>query len=177
MCRTCSSSWCGAHWRWPSGSGADANHKGKLLLLPPPKPRPAYTKGILIAKCSSEISCVCDLGNNFDSCKAERSQGVVLLVLGASHIYKRLQALWALDSSAPGKLKAISAFPIHDVKFGDQLKNCEDAIILDGLDGWALLSCDSGRDQWNTVMVSLQEIYFQAYNTSEETCQVLARLC
>lgn len=36
----------------------------------------------------------------------------------------------------------------------NQIRFCEDAEMLHGpgLDGWALLSCDPGRDQWNTVM-------------------------
>lgn len=34
------------------------------------------------------------------------------------------------------------------------IKFCEDVEMLHGkgLDGWALLSCDAGRDKWNTVM-------------------------
>jgi hypothetical protein len=33
-------------------------------------------------------------------------------------------------------------------------KFCEDLEILhgQGLEGWALLSCDAGRDKWNTVL-------------------------
>jgi arylesterase/paraoxonase len=45
-------------------------------------------------------------------------------------------------------------FPAYEVKFANQLRNCEDVILLDGLDGVALLSCDEARDRWNTVMVS-----------------------
>lgn len=47
-----------------------------------------------------------------------------------------------------------NAFSAYEVKFSDQLRNCEDVIMLDGLDGLALLSCDEARDRWNTVMVS-----------------------
>lgn len=75
-------------------------------------------------------------------------------MLAGTQIYKRLQAIWALDKNAPGKLHVFSALPASSVKFTDQLRNCEDVILLDGLKGWALLSCDAGRDNWNTVMVS-----------------------
>lgn len=38
------------------------------------------------------------------------------------------------------------------MKFADKLRNCEDA-LLDEAMGLAILSCDVGRDKWNTVMV------------------------
>lgn len=38
------------------------------------------------------------------------------------------------------------------MKFADKLRNCEDA-LLDEAMGLAILSCDVGRDKWNTIMV------------------------
>jgi hypothetical protein len=43
-------------------------------------------------------------------------------------------------------------FKDHRVKFVNDVRNCED-IVLDEARGAAILSCDAGRDKWNTVMV------------------------
>jgi len=40
----------------------------------------------------------------------------------------------------------------HEVNFRDRIRNCED-VLLDEAMGIAILSCDPGRDRWNTVMV------------------------
>ena len=79
----------------------------------------------------------------------------MLAVLVASHVYKRIQAIRSLEQNAPGKLQAVSAFSTYEIKHADLVRNCEDVILLDGSEGWALLSCDSGRDNWNTVMVRI----------------------
>lgn len=42
-------------------------------------------------------------------------------------------------------------------------------ILIDGYDGWALLSCDAGRDHWNTVMVS----YFFSIMIAKRNCKTL----
>lgn len=39
----------------------------------------------------------------------------------------------------------------YTVKFSDRLRNCEDALLVEE-DRVAILSCDPGRDYWNTVM-------------------------
>jgi arylesterase/paraoxonase len=82
------------------------------------------------------------------------NQGIVIAVLAGSHIYKRVSFLRSLANNEPGHFQAVSAFPWHEIKYADQLKNCEDVVLLDDSEGWALLSCDAGRDNWNTVMVS-----------------------
>lgn len=46
-----------------------------------------------------------------------------------------------------------NTFKSHEIKFQDRVRNCEDVLIEEGM-GVAFLSCDPGRDQWNTVMVS-----------------------
>lgn len=43
-------------------------------------------------------------------------------------------------------------FSSHQVKFADQVRNCEDAVLVESR-GIALLACDTGRENWNTVMV------------------------
>ena len=53
----------------------------------------------------------------------------------------------------PGKLQKIYNVKSHAVKFGERIRNCED-VLLDESTGIAFLSCDPGRDRWNTVMVS-----------------------
>jgi hypothetical protein len=40
----------------------------------------------------------------------------------------------------------------YEIKFADTNRNCEDA-VLDEKNGIAILTCDPGRDKWNTVMV------------------------
>lgn len=42
----------------------------------------------------------------------------------------------------------------RQIKFRDQIRNCEDVVLDEGA-GVAILSCDPGRDRWNTVMVKL----------------------
>jgi arylesterase / paraoxonase len=69
------------------------------------------------------------------------------------YLVDRRMAIHPLVINAPHKLKEISAFKSHKIKFPDTLRNCED-ILLDEELGIAYLSCDPGRDRWNTVMVS-----------------------
>ncbi|KAH6646168.1 putative paraoxonase [Truncatella angustata] len=42
-------------------------------------------------------------------------------------------------------------FTSYEVKFTDQIRNCEDVLLVETL-GLALLACDPGRETWNTVM-------------------------
>jgi arylesterase/paraoxonase len=53
---------------------------------------------------------------------------------------------------------SINNFKSHEIKFADQIRNCEDVIIEETL-GIAFLGCDPGRDRWNTVMVSSISYY------------------
>jgi hypothetical protein len=47
----------------------------------------------------------------------------------------------------------INNFKSHEIRFSDQIRNCEDVILEETL-GIAFLGCDPGRDRWNTVMVN-----------------------
>lgn len=73
-------------------------------------------------------------------------------------LYQRVNVILSLKDNAPGKLQSRSALSSYQIKFADQLRNCEDVILPEGLPGLALLSCDEARDRWNTVMVSLSDI-------------------
>lgn len=49
-------------------------------------------------------------------------------------------------------------FSSYEVKFADQIRNCEDAVLVEAR-GIALLACDPGRETWNTVMVGSPFIF------------------
>lgn len=55
-------------------------------------------------------------------------------------------------TNAPNRLERVNAFNSFNIQYVDYVRNCEDA-VLDADAGFALLSCDPGRDSWNTVMV------------------------
>lgn len=59
--------------------------------------------------------------------------------------------LTLLFSNHPNNLPELNKFSTSSVKFQNKLRNCEDGIIIDE-DALAILSCDPGRDLWNTVM-------------------------
>ncbi|KAK8249550.1 hypothetical protein IWZ00DRAFT_506888 [Phyllosticta capitalensis] len=61
-----------------------------------------------------------------------------------------------LSAITPDKLTKVNAFKEHEVKFRDLLKNCEDVILVEEQQV-ALLSCDTGRDNWNTVMGTFRD--------------------
>jgi len=60
-----------------------------------------------------------------------------------------------MAASCPGNFQNLHTFKSHGVKYQDRLQNCEDVIMEESL-GMAFLSCDPGRDRWNTVMVSFK---------------------
>lgn len=70
-----------------------------------------------------------------------------------TYVFARFRTLSVLVENAPHKLVEFNAFSDYDIRFRDELKNCEDAVIVQGK-GAAILSCDPGRDSWNTVMGS-----------------------
>lgn len=72
----------------------------------------------------------------------------------SAFVYSRASLLRVFYSNAPGRLTHINNVKNLQVKFADQIRNCEDCAI-DTHEGFALLSCDPGRDLWNTVMVSV----------------------
>jgi hypothetical protein len=85
----------------------------------------------------------------------DRMQLITLALVTGPHLYQRVSLIQSIQDNAPGKLQSRSAFSSYEVKFADRIRNCEDVILLDGLDGVALLSCDEARDRWNTVMVRI----------------------
>ncbi|KAH7126809.1 hypothetical protein B0J11DRAFT_526533 [Dendryphion nanum] len=76
---------------------------------------------------------------------------LLLLALISPWLYDRYIAFSAMLSNRPSKFKEIYNIKSHEIKFRDQLKNCED-VVLDENKGLAFLSCTPGRDRWNTVM-------------------------
>lgn len=50
----------------------------------------------------------------------------------------------------------VNRLPHHTIKFADRIRNCEDLTMVPE-DGLAILSCDPGRDRWNTVMGTFTE--------------------
>ncbi|KAL2061375.1 hypothetical protein VTL71DRAFT_7648 [Oculimacula yallundae] len=75
----------------------------------------------------------------------------ILLAAIYPYISSRLRVLSLLRANSPSQLREFKAFSNYELKFRDELRNCEDALIVEE-DGMAILSCDSGRDLWNTVM-------------------------
>lgn len=76
---------------------------------------------------------------------------VALISLVASFIYTRLGILYTFYANAPTRLQGVNNFKTTSIRFRNLIRNCEDGII-DAERGFALLSCDPGRDNWNTVM-------------------------
>lgn len=72
--------------------------------------------------------------------------------------YERYQTFSAMFENRPGKLQNFNGFASHEVKFRNELANCEDVLVEEGM-GIAFLSCNPERDQWNTVMVSAPVVY------------------
>lgn len=60
--------------------------------------------------------------------------------------------LYTFYGNAPSRLPRVNNVKNLQVKFADQIRNCED-VAIDAFEGFAILSCDPGRDLWNTVMV------------------------
>jgi arylesterase/paraoxonase len=56
-------------------------------------------------------------------------------------------------ANRPGKFQAVNEWKRYEVRFRDRMRNCEDVVLVE-TEGVAVVSCDGGRDRWNTVMVS-----------------------
>ncbi|KAI8937690.1 hypothetical protein NX059_005391 [Plenodomus lindquistii] len=76
---------------------------------------------------------------------------VAVVALVAPYLYDRYIALSALLSNAPGRIENLNSFKSHEIKFQGRIRNCEDVLVEEVM-GIAFLSCDPGRDRWNTVM-------------------------
>jgi arylesterase/paraoxonase len=82
-----------------------------------------------------------------------------LLAIAAPWLYDRYLAFSPMLANRPGNLQEIYGVKEHEFKFRDRIRNCEDAVLDEGM-GLVFLTCDSGRDTWNTVMVSsISNIY------------------
>ncbi|KAH8704062.1 hypothetical protein BGW36DRAFT_423588 [Talaromyces proteolyticus] len=79
-----------------------------------------------------------------------------ILAYISPYLLNRYQALSILFNNRPDKLLEVNVLPKYSVKFADRLRNCEDALI-DDENAVAILSCDTGRDLWNTVMGTYHE--------------------
>ncbi|TKA62193.1 hypothetical protein B0A55_10527 [Friedmanniomyces simplex] len=77
--------------------------------------------------------------------------GVALLALSATFFYSRRDILYTFYANRPGSLKDFNILPNAGVEHEDVVRNCED-VYMNDVEGWAVLSCDPGRDRWNTVM-------------------------
>ncbi|KAF2768848.1 putative paraoxonase [Teratosphaeria nubilosa] len=74
-----------------------------------------------------------------------------LLAVLVGLVYQRYSILYLFYANAPGRLEPLNNLSSIRVRFADTLRNCED-IFVSSNEGFAILSCDPGRDQWNTVM-------------------------
>ncbi|KAL4862622.1 hypothetical protein BDV12DRAFT_40096 [Aspergillus spectabilis] len=75
----------------------------------------------------------------------------VLIAWSFPYLQGRFYALSLLAKNKPENLPEINAFSTSSLKFANRVRNCEDGIIIEE-DSMAILSCDPGRDLWNTVM-------------------------
>ncbi|KAL4973718.1 hypothetical protein BDW66DRAFT_141677 [Aspergillus desertorum] len=76
----------------------------------------------------------------------------VLFAISLPYLQSRQYPLALFLKNKPQNLKEINQFTSSTLKFANtDLRNCEDGIIVEE-DAFAILSCDPGRDLWNTVM-------------------------
>ena len=68
-------------------------------------------------------------------------------------IVQHLYPIYLLVRNSPPLLARVNDFKEFTIRFENDLRNCED-IVLDEDRGVAIISCDRGRDWWNTVVVS-----------------------
>lgn len=54
--------------------------------------------------------------------------------------------------NAPARLTKINNIGVHEVKFSDRIRSCEDVLLVEKYH-LAILACDGGRERHNTVMV------------------------
>lgn len=90
---------------------------------------------------------------------------MLLLALLAPWLYDRYLAFSSLIANRPSKYSKLRTFKSHEILYRDELRNCEDVVMEKSL-GLAFLSCDPGRDHWNTVMVRLPK-----FNLTHSTMQ------
>lgn len=84
-----------------------------------------------------------------------KPQYLVLAAIVAPFLYDRYLNLAGMIGNRPDAFQNVHNVKSKEIKFRDRLKNCEDVLLVES-QGKALLSCDAGRDRWNTVMVRLR---------------------
>lgn len=83
-------------------------------------------------------------------------QAALLLSNSYPYLSNRFRTLSIIFGNTPSKLIEVNLLPSHEIMFEDTLQNCEDVLMIPG-QGVAILSCDQGRDMWNTVMGTFTE--------------------
>jgi arylesterase/paraoxonase len=76
---------------------------------------------------------------------------VVALGLFASFIFERINLLKTFYANAPARLTKVNNIGVHEVKFADRIRSCEDVLLIEQ-HHLAILACDGGRERYNTVM-------------------------
>ncbi|CAF3522634.1 unnamed protein product [Fusarium graminearum] len=76
---------------------------------------------------------------------------VLALGLFASFIFERINLLKTFYMNAPARLTKINNIGVHEVKFSDRIRSCEDVLLVEKYH-LAILACDGGRERHNTVM-------------------------
>ncbi|KAK2071184.1 hypothetical protein P8C59_005627 [Phyllachora maydis] len=66
-------------------------------------------------------------------------------------LYERFGVLSLGYYNAPTRLPRHANFRSLEIRFADQIRNCEDVLLVESHQ-LALLACDPGRERWNTVM-------------------------
>jgi hypothetical protein len=77
---------------------------------------------------------------------------VFTAVIFAAFVQYRLHGLRLLVTNADGKFPRHADFKSSEVKFADRIRNCEDAVLVEGKE-ILIMAPDPGRDLWNNVMV------------------------
>ncbi|KAF2160851.1 hypothetical protein M409DRAFT_28731 [Zasmidium cellare ATCC 36951] len=72
-------------------------------------------------------------------------------ILLASFLYSRIGLLSTFYYNHPSRLQKVNRPGNIEINFSDDVRNCEDVLVNEE-EAWMLLSCDPGRDEWNTVM-------------------------
>lgn len=79
-------------------------------------------------------------------------QSAALVATISAFIYSRASLFYIFYANAPERLQRMNNVKNLQVKFVDKIRYCED-VAIDTFEGFAILSCDPGRGNWNTVMV------------------------
>ncbi|KAI2604165.1 uncharacterized protein GGS25DRAFT_507243 [Hypoxylon fragiforme] len=66
-------------------------------------------------------------------------------------LYDAGQRLALMYANSPGQFVKINNFKSYEIKFADTFRNCEDGLLIESA-GIAILSCDPGREMYNTVI-------------------------